>query len=123
MDFSIVPRDAYLEVSFSGRPTPEDYNKYFDALFEHDAWKSGMSVLTDNTDLDARDVTAQEVRDIADVCTQRSSELGAARTAILVENDLEYGMVRMWSVFVEGEWDVELAIFRTRNEAIEWLLK
>jgi hypothetical protein len=117
-----MPQRGYLEVKLSGRPTPDAFDKYFEALLAHDNWNPGIPVLTDETNLDADTITVREVRDIADVCARRKSELGPLRTAILVAGDLEYGMNRMWEVFIEGRWDVESALFRSRDEALAWLL-
>jgi len=50
-----------------------------------------------------------------------SLERDREKCAILVARDLEYGMVRMWGVFVEGKWDVTVNLFKSRDEAIVWL--
>ena len=121
MDFSITPQRGYLEVKLSGRPTPDAFDKYFEALLAHDDWNPGTPILTDETNLDAGTTTVREVRDIAEVCARRKSELGPVRTAILVAGDFEYGMNRMWDAFIEGKWDVESALFRSRDEALAWL--
>jgi len=121
MDFSIVTQHGYLEVTLSGLPTPDAFNKYLDALLAYEDWGLGIPLLSDETNLDASKITVQEVRDIAEICAQRKSELGSIRTAILVAGDLEYGMNSMWAVFVEDKWDVEAAIFRSREEALAWL--
>jgi hypothetical protein len=121
LNFSIVHQRGYLEVKLSGRPTPAAFDEYFDALLAHDDWEPGMSVLTDETNLDGSTITVREVKDIAERCARRKSELGSVRTAILVARDLEYGMNRMWAVFVEGKWNVEVALFRSRDEALAWL--
>ena len=39
-----------------------------------------------------------------------------------VSGDLEYGLNRMWHVFIEGDWEVESNVFRSREEAMPWLL-
>ena len=122
MEHSITPRDGYLEVKLTAKPTPDAFTEYFNALVSHKYWESGSLVLTDETKLDGSTITVQEVRDITEICGKYSSELGQVRTAILVARDIEYGMIRMWDVFVEGKWDVEARLFRSRDEALAWLL-
>ena len=122
MKFSITPRDGYLEVKFTGRPTPDGFARYCDALVHHKDWKPGSLVLTDDTDLDASSITVGEVRAIAEVLGRYRKEHGKARTAIVAPRDLVYGMIRMWGVFIEGKWDVETMVFRSRDEALAWLL-
>lgn len=63
-----------------------------------------------------------EVKELALMCGEVRVEAGSSKLAVLVNRDLEYGMTRMWSVFVEDKWDVEIEVFRTESEAITWLM-
>jgi hypothetical protein len=121
MDISFRTHDGLLEVKFSGKAVPDKYEKFFDALFVHEGWEPGISLLLDETDLDSSQLTVNDVSAIAGVCERRGTELGPARMAIFVDRDLEYGMNRMWSTFVEDKWDVVADVFRSRDEAIAWL--
>lgn len=35
--------------------------------------------------------------------------------------DLQFGMAKMWEVYVEDKWYVTNKLFRYREEAIKWL--
>jgi hypothetical protein len=48
--------------------------------------------------------------------------VGQARCATVAPRDVQYGLVRMWEVFVEGRWDVIHQAFRSRDEAVSWLM-
>jgi hypothetical protein len=54
---------------------------------------------------------------------QYSEQLGAAKVAIAVDRDLDYGMTRMWQVLVEIHTlsYASAKIFRNRDEAVAWL--
>ena len=47
--------------------------------------------------------------------------LGNGKWAILVTNDLEFGMARMWNAYVEERVDLEIRVFRDESEARSWL--
>jgi hypothetical protein len=49
-------------------------------------------------------------------------ELGASRMAIVVQGDLSYEFGRTWQVNMEDKWDGISEIFRSKEEAMDWLL-
>ena len=61
----------------------------------------------------------QDIRDTAGFLGPRASKFGK-RCAIVAPIDLYYGLMRMASVFGE-EFGVETVVFRTEEEALEWL--
>jgi hypothetical protein len=92
-----------------------------DTLLARDDWKPGTPILVDEIAMDASKATVDSVKASAGACTRRRAEFGKARMAILVERDLEFGMNRMWMALTSDEWDVHANVFRTREEAIEWI--
>ena len=42
------------------------------------------------------------------------------RMAFVASEDLEFGLLRMWEIFREGE-GVQTSVFRDREAALEWL--
>ena len=50
-------------------------------------------------------------------------ELGSSRMAILVPGDLRYGFGRMWQIYIEGKWNGDSELFRSREDAVYWLRK
>jgi len=110
-----------MEAAISKEAVPDEFDELWDALFVHDGWKHGVSLLVDETGFDSSSLSVEDVRAIADICAKRGAELGPARIAIFVARDLEYGMNRMWMAFVEGKWGAIPELFRSRGEAIAWL--
>ncbi len=113
--------DEFFEVTTHGDAAPVGFEEYLDVMLGHEKWKPGAAFLEDSSDLKADRLTVADVRKIADIFVKRRAQLGRARMPILVFRELEYGMVRMWEVFVEGEWDVTEKLFRSRDEALSWL--
>jgi len=121
MEYTIESRDSYLEVKQSGLCELRVYGECLAAVLEHESWTPGTPTLVDQTELDAGTLTINEVRALATQCGARREEAGSSRLAILVARDLEFGMNRMWGVFVEDQWDVVLGVFRSKEEAVAWL--
>ena len=122
MGFSITHREGYFEVTLSGHPSIDRITDYCNATIHHDKWQPGARVLADDTNITPANVTVAEVRAIADVFGKYRSEYGNARLAVVIANEMQYGMLRMWGVFVEDKWDVETMLFYSRDEALKWLL-
>ncbi|HMD39940.1 MAG TPA: hypothetical protein VKH15_11700 [Candidatus Acidoferrum sp.] len=76
------------------------------------------SQLTDFTHITQFDLSAQDVRQLA----QRSVFAPDARRAFLVASDLAFGLARMFEMFSEGAGEQGIRIFRNLEEALDWVL-
>lgn len=123
MDFDLTYHDSYFEVRTFGDADRVTFEQFLDAMLKHTAWKPGTPSLHDHTRLNAAALTVEDIRAIAQFCADRRHLLGFARFAVVVDRDLEFGLARMWGVFVEDRWDVQGGIFRQREEAMAWLLE
>ena len=63
--------------------------------------------------------SSSDVRTTAEILRAYGQEGVLGSTAIVVGNDLAYGMIRMLAILLEGV--CELQPFRTRKEAERWL--
>jgi len=73
--------------------------------------------------IDARgshpEFSAEEVRDIVDVLRQLGRDSGLGPTAIVIDTDVHFGMMRMLEMLVE---DVcQISPFRRMEDAEEWI--
>jgi hypothetical protein len=121
MEFRITAHDGFFEMRLAGDIDPDKYDEVFDTLFAHDEWKPGTPLLVDESDLRADNLTIAGLRDIATTCTNRGTEFGDTRMAMYVSRELEFGLNRMWHIFIEGNWNVIGNVFRSRGEAMTWL--
>ena len=121
MEFCITAKQGFFELRLAGDIDPGTYSEVFNALFAHTDWKPGIPLLVDESDLRANDLTIEGLIKIAKICTSRATDFGATRMSMYVSTDLEYGLNRMWHVFIEGNWEVEGNVFRSREEAMTWL--
>ena len=123
MQFNLNYHDAIFEVTTSGDAILQGYYDFTKAVLEHEEWKPGGLILLNHTELNTGPLTIDDVQAIAIISGQYSEQLGTARVAIVVARDLDYGMTRMWQVFVENQTIsyASAKIFRNRDEAWAWL--
>ena len=53
---------------------------------------------------------------------RQKQAFGRARWAVVLSNDVTFGLVRMWNVFVEDHVDFVAEVFRDLDAALDWLL-
>jgi hypothetical protein len=76
------------------------------------------SQLMDFTAVTEFKIGVDEVQALA----QRGLFSAASRRAIVVPNDLGYGLARMFEMFRENAGEFGIRVFRDRAEAVEWVL-
>lgn len=80
-------------------------------------------VLWDFTSGTVGNISSEEVRLIADRGGQISNKIAGGKGAIFVPKDLDYGMARVFKVFCEeGNFPVEIEVFRDGAAARKWLM-
>ena len=121
MEYSLTYHDGFFDITTSGDAEAAPFEQILDDMLRHETWKPGSPYLHDHTDFNSGPLTIDDIRNIAYMCEARRDELGEAKCALVVARDLEFGLARMWGSLVDGKWDVEANVFRTRDEAIAWL--
>jgi hypothetical protein len=121
MEFRIEFRGKYFLVMTSGVAEVKGFGELLDTIFEHKNWKLGGSFITDHSDLDVSLLTAEDVRKISIVARERRSKYGVVKHAVVAPRALTFGLSRMWQAYVGDETDVSSAVFRSLEEAIEWV--
>jgi hypothetical protein len=121
MKYALTVHGHLFEVVTSGNAEAATFRTCLEEVFRHERWRRGMPYLFDHSDLDSGPLTVNDVRGIADACLDFREEFGSSRLALLLRRDLEFGLARMWGVFMEGRWDATVGIFRSRDDAVKWL--
>ena len=107
-------------VTVSGQMTVEGSEKWLAELVGDPRWRPGMKTLVDMTDLLPINFDGSGVRAVADTTVNQSESWGAGCSAVIVSNEVLYGLLRVWqAVTVDMEWKTD--IFYTREEALAWL--
>lgn len=121
IEYELHYRDSFFEIETHGEAEAWKFGEFLARMLSDERWKPGRSFLTNHTDLDAGSLTVKGIREIATYCIESRERFGHGRCAVVVGRDLEFGLARMWGVFVDDEWDVAAAVFRSREEAVAWL--
>lgn len=121
MKYEVHFNDDFFEVVACGDAEPGGIEDFIDLMLGHEKWKPGTNFLVNLSKLNTAPLTVADVRNIAKTSESRKAAFGRAKAATLVDRDLEYGMINMWGVFIDGKWDVTAKPFRSRDEAISWL--
>lgn len=79
----------------------------------------GIPVLVDTTGVEPAD-SPETVRYIADCVTRLAADLQCGPVAIVVADDVQYGMARMYMALTELVHP-DTRVFRSTEEAMEWI--
>ena len=77
-------------------------------------------VLVDETELGVGVLTTNQIRELAEAW-KSTSALATAKLAIVAPSLLIYGLNRMAHAFAGDYRNARLAVFRVREEALDWL--
>lgn len=122
MHYTLELNQGIFEVKTGGDAEVVKFKEFIHEIVNHDKWVPGSPILVDHTDMNAGPLELRDLKKIADYCKKYSRSLGFSKCAILTPRDLEFGVGRMWQVFVEiSVWDVTQQIFKAREKALEWL--
>src|SRR4029077_2231309 len=100
----------------SGLVTFSELSKHLDA--EERERALGLTELFDARDA-TTDITPDQIKQLVRRAADTARRTALGPTAIVTENDLVFGMARMYSILVENVAPV--GVFREREPAIEWL--
>lgn len=121
MEFSIRYDDGFFEIKTRGDAEVAIFKAILHDLVSHEKWKPGTPFLVDHSELNAAPLRSADLQTIAGFNAQYSTRIGKAKCAHLLVRDLEYGMARMWEVYMENRWEISSKLFKSRDEAVQWL--
>jgi hypothetical protein len=90
-------------------------------ITQHVAEWSSHQVLWDLTLLDFNVINSESIRSLIQKGLSLSEKRTGLKTALLVDNDLGFGMMRMLQILSEERLKIEFGVFRGKDEALEWL--
>lgn len=114
--FSIDRQAHRVNTKITGPITLDEVLRHLEE--EHYRWGLQCSEFIDATEATAV-FSSRDAREIVAEIRKRASEGAFGATAILVADDVTYGMCRMLEILLDDV--VELRPFRQREEAEEWL--
>jgi hypothetical protein len=118
IEFGGEPQD--VTVTTSGEADRAGFAAFNNALVTHPAFRPGMAVLIDHSDLDASLLTGADILAIADHLKRLEHRLGDGPMALVAPDAFAFGLARV-SVRQAQFERLEPQTFASREEALDWL--
>jgi len=119
IDYTIDAAQGLIRTKVTGVVTLDELIENFDKQFNDPRYIKCTRELADVRDI-TPEITAEELRRYSDLVHRNVNKLPTLRIAVVVNDDLTYGMARMYSSLIEdAERDVE--VFRSVADAEQWL--
>ena len=109
-----------VAISLSGRASVSGYSEMNLALVADERFQAGMSILVDQSDLDPRGLTTDDVHKIARAFESIAGALGDSLIAIVAPAELSFGLVRQALLMAHADQD-RVRVFRDLGTAQAWL--
>jgi hypothetical protein len=104
--------------SASGVFSMADARSHMEKLSKDPNFDSSFSQIADFTQVTRFELSPDDVRILA----QRSLFSPDSRRAFIVSNELAYGLARMFAILRELAGETGIGVFRTLEEALDWVL-
>jgi hypothetical protein len=104
--------------SVAGVLTRTDIQGHMDRLSNDSDFDPNYSQIVDFTQLSGVDIEPEDVRQFA----ERNIFSPRSRRAFVVKDDLQYGLARMFEIHRELNGETGIRVFRTIDEALDWVL-
>lgn len=116
--FYKIVKERRLVLSFgSGVLTRDDVLGHMDRLSSDPDFDPRYSQLQDYTHFSGLAITPDDVRFFA----KRAIFSSGSRRAILVKNEVQFGLARMFEIHRELNGETGIGVFRTLDEALDWI--
>ena len=117
MPYSYKIEDGIVFTKVTGEVTVEEQNEFSRTWLADPDLPSPLLVCREGADSDS--LTAEAVKDSAKFASTLDIPDGS-RLALVVDADVAYGLSRVYEAWT-AELNVDIGIFRDRDEAIKWL--
>ncbi len=83
--------------------------------------KPAVNVLWDLTNANIVNITAEQVRQIATLVGDKCENCLKSKAALVAIGEFEFGMARMYEIYLENKVSCKVEVFRGVEEALAWL--
>jgi len=117
---TIEKDNQLIKTTASGRVTGEQLIAYYRQLRSHPDFRSNLNEIFDTTQIEAMDVTADDIHRLSSVTEQFTSRGNPVKVAIIAPADLPFGLSRMYEMLQSQSINI-LKVFRERPAAEAWI--
>ena len=122
IDFQLASNPPLIRTSITGTIEAEDVRRYFQAITSAPDLPPSTPALVDLTETDFGNFNAQFGEQLIALREQFPDRVGA-RLALLVSDDVGYGVSRIYQILSADLPGHLTAVFREESEALAWLLQ
>lgn len=90
-------------------------------FYQSEAYDPSMDSLWDLTEADFREVKTEEIRALAEMVSKHWGSDARSRAALVVSQDLGFGLARMYEILLSALDSPNVMVFRSIEEARDWL--
>ena len=114
-------KGSFMELETKGVITVEEAKGSFHSILDHEFWIQGRPLLINHMSSTTESLTVNDIMQISKMVTMGNEALGDAKFALAMKSDLDYGQARMWQLYTEDHLNAKIEVFRSREEAVNWL--
>ena len=124
MDFKIThnAESDYLVIEITGSADVEMLKGMVMNILKHPSWHEKIPALVDFRGFSAKDLSSDHIVELSSLFRSINNTLGSGNTALVVSNELDFGLARMWQMMTEEYVKMEIDVFKSIEEAKEWML-
>ena len=111
----------YVLIQTQGEASDHDFDDLLTELVDSPKWMVGTRQLVDHRELIMKNLSSNSMQRIMDIVKKHSEKLGNGRCAFVVKDALGFGIARMYELLGGENIHVEVGVFYSLNEAVEWL--
>jgi len=119
INFDHMPE--YVLIRTDGEASDRDFDDLLTEIVDSPRWVVGTSQLVDHRELIMNNLTSNGMQRIKDIVKKHSKKLGNGRCAFVVKDALGFGIARMYELIGGESIHLEVRVFYSINEAVEWL--
>jgi hypothetical protein len=119
INFDHMPE--YVLIQTQGEASDHDFDDLLTKLVGSPRWVTGTRQLVDHRELIMKNLSLNSMKRIKDIVKKHSKKLGNGRCAFVVKDALGFGISRMYELIGGEGIHIEVRVFYSLNEAVEWL--
>ena len=119
LKFDYLGQGEPILVTINGIFTVDDFTRLPDEFTSSREYPPNSDVVYDLSRMSFENISSEFFNSLVDIAEKYPQRSGA-RLAYVCPEDLQFGMMRIWSVLV-GKIPVEVNIFRSMDDAMAWI--
>jgi len=120
---SFAERNSIIVGKLTGLACLDGFRAYVTELLQPPYAGVPCPILSDLTELDARSISAVDIRKLVEFVGSNRDQIGPNRHAILVSQPLSFGLARMYELLAQESDPQPTNVFDNREKALHWLMR